>query len=75
MVILLSGVVGLGECVWGNVFVSGTVIAERLYSFGLRLVFFSFPKQLGLEPAHGVCISGFNSVEWFVANFGAIFAG
>lgn len=31
--------------------------------------------KLGLELAHGVCIIGFNSVEWFVANFGAIFAG
>ncbi|NWU98284.1 ACBG2 ligase, partial [Upupa epops] len=31
--------------------------------------------QLGLERFHGVCILGFNSVEWFVADIGAILAG
>ncbi|KAL5005186.1 hypothetical protein ScPMuIL_018642 [Solemya velum] len=31
--------------------------------------------RLGLEPYAGVCILGFNSPEWFLANFGAIFAG
>ncbi|KJE96538.1 hypothetical protein CAOG_06845 [Capsaspora owczarzaki ATCC 30864] len=30
---------------------------------------------LGLEPHHGVCILGFNSPEWFIADLGAIFAG
>lgn len=31
--------------------------------------------QLGLERYHGVGILGFNSVEWFVADIGAILAG
>lgn len=31
--------------------------------------------KLGLEPANAVGILGFNSVEWFLANLGAIFAG
>lgn len=31
--------------------------------------------NLGLERFHGVCIMGFNSPEWVIANFGAIFAG
>lgn len=31
--------------------------------------------KLGLEPYHGVGILGFNSVEWFVADIGAILAG
>ncbi|XP_077188292.1 long-chain-fatty-acid--CoA ligase ACSBG2 isoform X2 [Paroedura picta] len=31
--------------------------------------------MLGLERFHGVCILGFNSVEWFLADIGAILAG
>ncbi|NXG38969.1 ACBG2 ligase, partial [Dromaius novaehollandiae] len=31
--------------------------------------------QLGLERFHGVCILGFNSAEWFIADIGAILAG
>lgn len=31
--------------------------------------------KLGLDESHGVCIMGANSPEWFMANFGAIFAG
>ncbi|XP_054836873.1 long-chain-fatty-acid--CoA ligase ACSBG2 isoform X2 [Eublepharis macularius] len=31
--------------------------------------------KLGLERFHGVCILGFNSVEWFLADIGAILAG
>ncbi|XP_045612661.1 long-chain-fatty-acid--CoA ligase ACSBG2 [Procambarus clarkii] len=31
--------------------------------------------RLGLERFSGVCIMGFNSPEWLIANFGAIFAG
>lgn len=31
--------------------------------------------KLGLERYHGVAILGFNSVEWFIADIGAIFAG
>eukprot|EP00128_Syssomonas_multiformis_P004986 Colp12_sorted_trinity150504_noHs@11823 len=30
--------------------------------------------HLGLEPFHGVGIIGFNSVPWFIADLGAIFA-
>lgn len=30
---------------------------------------------LGLQPFHSVCILGFNSPEWLVANMGAIMAG
>ena len=31
--------------------------------------------KLGLEPGQGVSIIGYNSVEWFVADIAAIFAG
>uniref|UniRef100_A0AAY4CCL9 long-chain-fatty-acid--CoA ligase n=1 Tax=Denticeps clupeoides TaxID=299321 RepID=A0AAY4CCL9_9TELE len=31
--------------------------------------------QLGLERFHGVCILGFNSPEWFIADIGCILAG
>ncbi|XP_076262277.1 long-chain-fatty-acid--CoA ligase ACSBG2-like isoform X2 [Rhynchophorus ferrugineus] len=31
--------------------------------------------HLGLEEKHSVCILGFNSVEWFLSDLGAIFAG
>lgn len=31
--------------------------------------------QLGLERFRGVCILGFNSVEWFLSDIGAILAG
>ena len=31
--------------------------------------------KLGLEERHAVCISGFNSPEWFLAQMGAIFVG
>ena len=31
--------------------------------------------QLGLEVHHGVCILGFNSPEWFIADLAAIVAG
>ncbi|NXE15466.1 ACBG2 ligase, partial [Lophotis ruficrista] len=31
--------------------------------------------QLGLKRFHGVCILGFNSAEWFIADIGAILAG
>lgn len=33
------------------------------------------PRQLGLARFHSVCILGFNSLEWFLADIGAIFAG
>ncbi|XP_063864426.1 long-chain-fatty-acid--CoA ligase ACSBG2-like isoform X2 [Scylla paramamosain] len=31
--------------------------------------------KLGLDRFHGVCIMGFNSPEWVIANYGAVFAG
>ena len=31
--------------------------------------------KLGLEERHSVCISGFNSPEWFLSQMGAIFVG
>ena len=31
--------------------------------------------KLGLEERHSVCISGFNSPEWFLSEMGCIFAG
>lgn len=39
-----------------------------------RIVAKAFIK-LGLERFYGVCIMGFNSPEWLIANFGCIFAG
>ena len=31
--------------------------------------------KLGLEERHSVCISGFNSPEWFLSTMGSIFVG
>ena len=31
--------------------------------------------KLGLEERHSVCISGFNSTEWFLSTMGSIFVG
>uniref|UniRef100_A0A0P4W6D2 long-chain-fatty-acid--CoA ligase n=2 Tax=Scylla olivacea TaxID=85551 RepID=A0A0P4W6D2_SCYOL len=31
--------------------------------------------KLGLDRFHGICIMGFNSPEWVIANYGAVFAG
>ena len=31
--------------------------------------------KLGLEERHSVCISGFNSPEWFLSTMGGIFVG
>ncbi|XP_045113271.1 long-chain-fatty-acid--CoA ligase ACSBG2-like isoform X2 [Portunus trituberculatus] len=31
--------------------------------------------KLGLDRFHGICIMGFNSPEWAIANYGAVFAG
>ncbi|KAK7025485.1 catalytic activity protein [Halocaridina rubra] len=39
-----------------------------------RIVAKAFIK-LGLERFHGICIMGFNSPEWMIANYGGIFAG
>lgn len=40
----------------------------------IRTVAKAFIK-LGLRPAHGVGIIGFNSPEWFLADLGCVFAG
>ena len=32
-------------------------------------------SQIGVEEFQGVCILGFNSPEWVIANLGAMFAG
>ncbi|CAG0915153.1 unnamed protein product [Notodromas monacha] len=39
-----------------------------------KLIIFCFIK-LGLPERGGVCILGFNSPEWFIADYGTIFAG
>ncbi|XP_042336359.1 long-chain-fatty-acid--CoA ligase ACSBG2 [Sceloporus undulatus] len=46
----------------------------RQYYEECRVAAKSFLK-LGLERFHGVCILGFNSVEWFISDIGAILAG
>ncbi|XP_008331216.1 long-chain-fatty-acid--CoA ligase ACSBG2-like isoform X2 [Cynoglossus semilaevis] len=46
----------------------------REYHQNCRIAAKSFLK-LGLERYHGVCILGFNSAEWFMADIGAIYAG
>ncbi|XP_066491019.1 long-chain-fatty-acid--CoA ligase ACSBG2 [Tiliqua scincoides] len=51
-----------------------TKISFKKYYELCRMAAKSFIK-LGLERFHGVCILGFNSLEWFVADVGAIFAG
>ena len=44
------------------------------YYNGIMAVARAFMK-LGLEERHSVCISGFNSPEWFLAQMAAIFVG
>ncbi|CAL7946117.1 unnamed protein product [Xylocopa violacea] len=44
------------------------------YEYQVRTVAKAFLK-LGLERHHGVCILGFNSPEWFIADLAAIYAG
>lgn len=51
-----------------------TRITFKMYYELCRMAAKGFIK-LGLERFHGVCILGFNSLEWFVADVGAIFAG
>nr|XP_056700369.1 long-chain-fatty-acid--CoA ligase ACSBG2 [Euleptes europaea] len=51
-----------------------TKLTYKEYYAQSRKVAKSFLK-LGLERFHGVCILGFNSVEWFLADIGAILAG
>ncbi|XP_053708910.1 long-chain-fatty-acid--CoA ligase ACSBG2 isoform X1 [Synchiropus splendidus] len=46
----------------------------REYYQSCRTAAKSFLK-LGLERFHGVCILGFNSAEWLIADLGAILAG
>ncbi|XP_060088609.1 long-chain-fatty-acid--CoA ligase ACSBG2 [Heteronotia binoei] len=51
-----------------------TKLTYKEYYAQCRKAAKSFLK-LGLERFHGVCILGFNSVEWFLADIGAILAG
>ncbi|XP_032681082.1 very long-chain-fatty-acid--CoA ligase bubblegum [Odontomachus brunneus] len=51
-----------------------TTYTYREYEQIVRTVAKAFLK-LGLERYHGVCILGFNSPEWFIADLAAIYAG
>mgnify|MGYP003308027985 CR=1 FL=1 len=46
----------------------------REYLRDIKCVARAFVK-LGLKARHSVCISGFNSPEWFLSAMGCIFAG
>ncbi|KAK8731594.1 hypothetical protein OTU49_007382 [Cherax quadricarinatus] len=46
----------------------------REYYDQVRIMAKAFIK-LGLDLYHGVCILGFNSPEWFIADLAAVFAG
>ncbi|XP_066152840.1 very long-chain-fatty-acid--CoA ligase bubblegum isoform X1 [Euwallacea fornicatus] len=46
----------------------------RQYLEEIRTVAKAF-IHLGLKPRHSVCILGYNSVEWFLSDLAAIFAG
>lgn len=46
----------------------------RQYLAEIRTVAKAF-IHLGLEPRHSVCVLGYNSVEWFLSDLAAIFAG
>jgi len=67
-----------------------TVVSGRLFSYDyFMIIWLLFCREylrdvrtaakgfiaLGLKPHHTVCILGFNSPEWLISNFGAIFAG
>ncbi|KMQ85684.1 long-chain-fatty-acid-- ligase acsbg2 [Lasius niger] len=51
-----------------------TTYTYREYEQTVRIVAKAFLK-LGLERYHSVCILGFNSPEWFIADLAAIYAG
>ncbi|XP_072752863.1 very long-chain-fatty-acid--CoA ligase bubblegum [Anoplolepis gracilipes] len=51
-----------------------TTYTYREYEQRVRTVAKAFLK-LGLERYHSVCILGFNSPEWFIANLATIYAG
>lgn len=46
----------------------------REYEAEVRIVAKAFIK-LGLQRYHSVCILGFNSPQWFIADIAAIYAG
>lgn len=50
------------------------IIYFRQYQERVRTIAKAFLK-LGLERYHSVCILGFNSEEWFIADLAAIHAG
>lgn len=49
-------------------------LSYRNYLTEIRTIAKAF-IHLGLEERHSVCILGFNSVEWFLSDLAAIFAG
>ncbi|XP_012055637.1 PREDICTED: very long-chain-fatty-acid--CoA ligase bubblegum-like [Atta cephalotes] len=51
-----------------------TTYTFQEYESVIRIVAKAFLK-LGLERHHSVCIMGFNSPEWFIADLAAIYAG
>ncbi|XP_011693224.1 PREDICTED: very long-chain-fatty-acid--CoA ligase bubblegum [Wasmannia auropunctata] len=51
-----------------------TTYTFQEYESTVRIVAKAFLK-LGLERHHSVCIIGFNSPEWFIADLAAIYAG
>lgn len=51
-----------------------TMYTYREYEQSVRIIAKAFLK-LGLERYHSVCILGFNSPEWFIADLAAIYAG
>ncbi|XP_071654143.1 long-chain-fatty-acid--CoA ligase ACSBG2 isoform X2 [Temnothorax longispinosus] len=51
-----------------------TMYTFQEYESTVRVVAKAFLK-LGLERHHSVCIIGFNSPEWFIADLAAIYAG
>lgn len=52
----------------------GINLCYREYESTVRIVAKAFLK-LGLERHHSVCIIGFNSPEWCIADFATIYAG
>lgn len=56
------------------VFLRNFYVFSRQYQERVRTVAKAFIK-LGLERYHSVCILGFNSEQWFVADLAAIHAG
>lgn len=56
-------------------FESGLQFEILVWHVDVHMLTVCICSQLGLERYHGVGILGFNSVEWFIADIGAILAG